>query len=1138
MESWGLFHQVLVLDAGHVIFQGAPFAALHEFTQGIHEAAAWGLAKRDSDKLLQVSAAALDPSKDAGGGAASGGGGGAGGGGCAGAGGGGGGAGAGKKDESSASSNVNVADFVLDCLKYPAIGRAMQQRYERVYRAEIIDLIHQGIDEAARVSQILRPTSPPEIPVHLPAPALHRQRSMGGSDMHAHTNANAATPQQHRQRSIGETPTGLHRQRSMFSSDALGGGGGGGGGGLARTRTMHRRTGSTAARPATANKPTLLRATVPVVSAWTMARQSLLNIVTLEARRLHAMSATPIQLLKMPAFFAFLGTVLPAAFFLNIDSALDTATWFVLLTNISNHMACTPLTFTFFDSMPLYYKELLSGAVTPLQHSVSLSLHVSTLAILASNLGWIGGFLLSSPVAVASFDWGNLLTQVLLECMCMRCFTIIYSLLVFSGYPKINLETSTMVAAFTVSFCFVFSGFLVAPRLIPPYLLWILYANPMYWAFGAIVKVRLQELLRLAAASSGPGSSTGSSCDEGVSGWQCALFQIPSFSTSEGSTATTALVFNTYDLKNIDVYSSLFILLLMNVALWLLSWLMLHAPWRLTQPVECTLHVDQLALAASYRELQLEREFEAKQQQIRAREAEFKKVQQSAMEEVSAVTSVRSKKAMMASMDLTGFFALRGMARWAAITRQRLYGGGATLLLEMEAGADHLTSELSDPQLMKRYAQARAQAQLQQREMNQWNRMQQELEAERQQVMVMRADTPQSEAGGLPSRANLPSRIDSPGIGMGLSGMRHRRGGSMARSPGSVGGSSMGGGMHTATGMGGGGFSGGFSLGLGATSPTPNLSSVSGLGLGLGGGGGGGVGGTPGSYMRMPPGPIAGAALGMAPARPFTPEATAPTMAYLVQQMVAQRRAGKRNSMEAGGMLNFPSPSTFKTAAAASTPSAAAAAAAAGTAATPVAASSSSTSSHLEAPPNSMRGTVRAADAAGAGHAQLTHPQPQRPLPAAHAVSITGYLSPTPSPGPSAAPSAAPSPVRMPITAGHSGADSEGGGGGSAGLGAGHGGADFLSSPSIDMVQPQQHSPLVLSLHVQADAQSHSQSQSAAALSQPQSAAADTDAPTVDPSGAQVEQFNPVAFLPNSDGEAEAHAQILTPFFMPASPRS
>ena len=489
VESWGLFHQVLVLDAGHVIFQGAPFAALHEFTQGIIEASAWGLAKRDSDKLLKISSAAFEN----------------------------------KQPGQDSSQNVNVADFLLDCLKYPAIGRSMQQRYERVYRNEIVDLIEHGIQEAVKIDLKSRPGTP--VPAEGLAsmkapptaadrrkktlgeiPVLARNRSIGemppgwqaavlrGRTAGEAAPAAASPPTFHRQRSMVDAPT-LGRQRSMVAGGESFPAGmqrqkstgeappmyrqrsvGDAPPGIMRTRTMaHRPTASTTA----AAKPVLLRAVAPKVSFLDSLVQTLLNIATLESRRLHALSSTPIELVKMPCFFLFLGTVLPAFFFLRISSALDTATWFVLLTNISNHMACTPLTFTFFDSMPLYNKERLSGAVTPLQHLVALSLHVSTFAILASNLGWVGGFLISTPATWSMISWSNMLDQILLECMCMRCFTFLYSLLVSVGYPKISLETTTMLAAFTVSFFFVFSGFLVAPRLIPPYLLWVLYINPV-----------------------------------------------------------------------------------------------------------------------------------------------------------------------------------------------------------------------------------------------------------------------------------------------------------------------------------------------------------------------------------------------------------------------------------------------------------------------------------------------------------------------------------------------------------------------------------------------------------------------------------------------------------------------------------
>jgi hypothetical protein len=301
------------------------------------------------------------------------------------------------------------------------------------------------------------------------------------------------------------------------------------------------------------------------------------------------------------------------------------------------------------------------------------------------------------------------------------------------------------------------------------------------------------------------------------------------------------------------------------------------------------LHPDQVALAAAYREQQVEREFQLRQQQLRAREAELARVKQQAMEEVSvhALQSIRATSYHMGSMDATagnGLFALQGAARWAAITRQRLFGGGATLLLEMEAGADQLAADLSDPALMERYARARAQAAVQQREMNEWNRvMQEEARAEaehyRQHGHVTRGETPMSSAdedgmvggmasgvrGGLTSRSRSVSpgpAVGSGGGGGGGGGLRHRRGNSMYSSnPGDgVGSSTLGAGARS-------------------TSPFPVLQV------------------TP-AFMRLAPG--VGAALGFAPdLRPPTPEAI-PNMATLVKQLVAQQRAKRRQSMEMG----------------------------------------------------------------------------------------------------------------------------------------------------------------------------------------------------------------------------------------------
>ena len=369
----------------------------------------------------------------------------------------------------------------------------------------------------------------------------------------------------------------------------------------------------------------------------------------------------------------------------------------------------------------------------------------------------------------------------------------------------------------------------------------------MYWAFGAIVKVRIVELISLsdaAAAARSVTSSTGSSCAEGVSGWQCLLFQIPSFDTHGDSPMTTKLVLTTYDLADIDVYSSLFILLLMSVFFAVMSWLFLAAPWRVLAPTECALHEEQIALAAAYREEEVVKEFEAKQMQVKMREVEFKRVQQAAVEDVSILHSQKSKAGV--SGDLTNAFAPRGAARWAAIIRQRLYGGGSTMLLEMEAGADQLTSELSDPLLMKRYAQARAQAQIQQREMNEWNRKLLEQEA---RVQVLRGDSPSPTNSRQGSRAATPQTI----------GMRHRRNVSNMGSHG------------------------------GRMTPV-NLTPVA----------------AP-SYMRAG----VGAALGMEPAGPLTPEASAPSMAILVSQMLQQRRAGRRATMELRppGAIGNPSPS-------------------------------------------------------------------------------------------------------------------------------------------------------------------------------------------------------------------------------------
>jgi len=868
VESWGLFHQVLVLDAGHVIFQGAPFAALHEFTQGIVESAQWGLPKRDSEKLLRVSQAALDGNKTKG---------------------------KGGEAEANAAANVNVADFVLDCLKYPAIGRAMQRRYERCYRGEIIDLIEHGIAETAEAEKFEQQQQQQQqtkavAALPAPSPLTHRQRQR----------STAEGLNVHRARSIGNIDgfPGLHhhRQRSQFASSQMTEGGGGppqlhrqrsmmntnGEPGLQRTRT-HRR-GATEVAPPAPPKP--FRPTVTPMSRWAYMRQSVANVATLEARRLHSMSKTPIALLKMPVFFIGLGTVFAALFFMKITSALDTTTWFVLLTNIANHMACTPLTFTLFDSMALYQKEMLAGAVTPLQHMMALVLHMSTIAILASNMGWFGGILISSPSALADIQWGEIGTQMLLECLCMRCFTNFYQFLVFSGYPRLNLEAATMLAAFAVSFCFVFSGFLIAPRLVPAGLKFILYINPMYWAFGAMVKLRLQELIRLdTAAKAVVGASNGSSCAEGVSGWQCLLFQIPSFDTGDTST-TTRLVLDTYDLASIDVHSSMLILLLMAVSGAFISWFCLKAPWKLTQPVECTLHADQIALAANYREQQVEREFTMRQAQLRTREAELARVKQQTMEEVSvhALASIKGPLTMHGSVDMSSLFAQRGAARWAAITRQRLFRGGATLLLEMDAGADQLAADLSDPALMERYARARAQAAVQQREMNEWNRvMQEEARAEaeaaasRQHGNVMRAETPvtsDDDTVALGATANsiaaMASRSGTP-----RQVLRHRRGDSTYNNMSSYGRPSS-----TAAGDNIVSTPGGDNKGTASPFPTSQV--------------------TP-AFMRLAPG--VGAALGFAPA--VTPDSNTPNMALLVRQLVQQQRKIKRASMEMGGADSF-----------------------------------------------------------------------------------------------------------------------------------------------------------------------------------------------------------------------------------------
>jgi len=653
-EVWGLFDQVVVMDSGNIIFQGSPFAARNEFKQAIQEAKALGLTKTDADKLLgkkkkektiltkKGKTADGDKDKET------------------------------DKDkeplkhtDSNDSNNgrhgngtvQNVADFVLDCLKFIPIAQAMQRRYDRLYKSDIQEFIQESVDEAMG------------IPIE-------------------------------------------YEDDDDDDDDAV-------------------------SRPSTARGPPIkLETTLHRPNILERIRMHCSHVCTLELRRLHAFSRTPSELLKVPFFFLFVGTVFPVLFFYKTASALDTATFYVLLTNIGNHLSTTPLTALFYMSMELYHKEHLSGAVTAGQHCMALFLHVGTTSILASCLCWVLAFFLTAPDGI--FDWWSVLLQLTMECMCLRAFSLMFSLFVFATYPRLTLDTTTLLAALAVSLCFVFSGFMIPPRNFPFFLKWTLYINPMYWTFGATVKERLSALFHRSLdieMATNSCSLSAAMNKGGATRWPC-LFELPSMSPTDGSSTTTTLILNTYDLADIDLYSHMFILLCMSLFLAFLAWLALRAPWKSLQPLRAPFGELQLAAARAWHARSIERETRARLATQRRKEAEIKRAQQMSMVERSTMMQPsvfyggeRSQAGHTAG-DPTSYLD-RGAARWAAITRNRLFNGGAALYRAMEEGADHFASEISDPELVRRYVQMRAKAQAAEREMEELNRL------HRQQAKMM-----------------------------------------------------------------------------------------------------------------------------------------------------------------------------------------------------------------------------------------------------------------------------------------------------------------------------------------------------------------------------------------------------------------
>ena len=158
-----------------------------------------------------------------------------------------------------------------------------------------------------------------------------------------------------------------------------------------------------------------------------------------------------------------------------------------------NNLVLTPTTALIYLSMTNFVKERQFRAVTPAQHLIALFLHVNGTLLAMTFLVWFLGFWISTYPA--SLRWEDLAMECLIELMAMRAMMLGYQLVVTTCYWFTGLDNATMHASFSMALCFVFSGFLIPISQFPSFLVFFPYISPYYWAFTAVLKIRLRALL-------------------------------------------------------------------------------------------------------------------------------------------------------------------------------------------------------------------------------------------------------------------------------------------------------------------------------------------------------------------------------------------------------------------------------------------------------------------------------------------------------------------------------------------------------------------------------------------------------------------------------------------------------------------
>lgn len=288
------------------------------------------------------------------------------------------------------------------------------------------------------------------------------------------------------------------------------------------------------------------------------------RLFALETRRMLALPWG--MLVKMPIIWTILGILLPLLFFRRMRFALSLGGWFSILINCGIQLGLSHITAIFFYAIPTYEKEVMVGCVTAAQHNISMYLHVSGTVFMATFLAWIPGLCISAvPEALTATE---LMLQLLLLSLCFNVATLCYMTIVSRMRNKWNLDNTATLSSMALTFSTLFTGFMILIQDIPVGMTWALYINPLYWTFGAVMKLRLDGIIRY----------------------------IP----GQAEDAMTMNVVEIYHLPEIDVYGHMLILLCMQLVFCFLAWLFLDAPWQRHQPIRMEFNALALAQAESY----------------------------------------------------------------------------------------------------------------------------------------------------------------------------------------------------------------------------------------------------------------------------------------------------------------------------------------------------------------------------------------------------------------------------------------------------------------------------------------------------------------------------------------------------------